>query len=162
MMDRTSKISRLKSLKKLIDKQELILKAAQEDLEGLKEEYKRESISELPILLFEVDTTINMPEPEDYEFTMVYYYPDLDKVSIFSRKYGTERPSNTLDLRDKFDKLGMPTHKYVGNPDSDIVDEAVTYLKEQIEEIFKNEEINSWAELGKHLENMKVAKKILK
>lgn len=161
-MDRLSKISRLKSLKKLIDKQELILKAAQEDLKGLEEEYKRESISELPILLFQVDETLPMPDDGDFEYECIYYCPDLDDITYRITRSRKELLPNTLDLRSMFVNFGMPEHVWPGRPDYNIVYEAVAVLKERIEEIFKNNEINSWNDLRDHLKNLKEAKKVLK
>lgn len=169
-MDRQSKILRLKSLEELIKKQELVVSErklavenAKKDLDKLNQKYQKENVSELPILLFLINKTLPMPDDiDDWEFEYIYYCPDLDKVIYSSRHRSNEMLPNTIDLRSLFINFGMPERIWPRRADAKIIDEAVQVLKEQIEEIFSNYEINSWEELGRHLGALKENKKTLK
>lgn len=152
-----SKINKLKELESKILKERKLVLLHEEKLKLLEEKYKRESVSELPILLFSVDTTLPMPDDdEDYEYRYLYYYPDLNDIKIIIGDYKKKLLPNTLDLRDKFDNMGIPKRFWPGDPFIEyyqIVDKTVQFLKNVIEKIYLNNSINSLNELKEFMLN---------
>ena len=96
-----------------------------------------------------------MPDrPEDWEYEFVYYYPDLDEVKCVIKHKKEEFLPNTVDLRKFFDKVDIPKIKCSGNVQDDHgreLEYAVSILKSMIGELFSNNKISNWNDLGVHL-----------
>lgn len=172
-MDRTEKITRIRELKELIQKKQLLIKEETKKLEILYEQEKKENQSELPILLFLIDETLPMPDPDlemDYRFEYIYYFPDLDDVVYIIRHKKNEFLTNTIDLRSNFEKVGIPEKIFPGSVRGNsqyrvIIENIVSDLKTKIDELFRSNNINSWNELGLYLTskvNQEEQTKILK
>ena len=116
-----------------------------------------ENNSQLPILLFVIDQTLPMPDDEcDIEYQYIYYFSDLDVIKRLNKNKENDFLPNTIDLRKQFVNFGVPQKEWVGNcyyEYYDVIMEAVSILKTNINEIFNSQKINSWVELGIILTN---------
>lgn len=154
-MDRNEKIDKRKSLEKLIEEKETLIKNEKQELKILKKQYDELDQSELPILMFLVDHTMPMPDEKDYEYEFVYYCPDLDEVKYITKHKQSELLPNTVDLRNFFKTLGMPERIWPGRildkNSRDKLEYALTIIMNIIEDLFSNNKINNWNDLGKFL-----------
>lgn len=154
-MDRFEKIRNLEELKKLITRKKQLIEKRENELKQLEEKYNKDSKSELPILLFSVDTTSPMPDDEsDYEYRYFYYYPDLNDIKIMVGNYKKELLPNTIDLRESFKNIGMPKKFWSGLPFLEYKNETqfgVDIIKTIIDNILNNNIINTWAELKDYI-----------
>lgn len=154
-MDKERKINRLNELNKKILYEKKIILLHEEKLKLLEEKYKESSISELPILLFSVDTTWPMPDDYDeYEYQYLYYYPDFDTVKQLIGDYKRELLPNTIDLREQFKSIGIPKKLWTSIPFAkykDEVDNSIIIIREVINDIFQNVSINSWKRLREYM-----------
>ena len=154
-MDRLEKIRNLEELKKLITRKKQLIEKRKNELKELEEKYYKDSKSELPILLFSVDTTLSMPDDEsDYEYRYLYYYPDFEKVDYRIGDYHRELLPNTIDLRESFKNIGIPKRFWPGDPYLEYKNETqigVDIIKAIIDNILNNNNINSWTELKEYI-----------
>ena len=74
------KIIKIQELEKEIKQKRLQIIEKGNELKILEEQYNQEKTSKIPILLFQIDEHLPMPEDtSDYRYEYVYYYPDIDK-----------------------------------------------------------------------------------
>ena len=150
-MDRNEKIIKIQELEKEIKQKRLQIIEKENELKILEEQYNQEKTSEMPILLFQIDESLAMPDDRsDYRYEYVYYYPDTDEKKYIVRHSNEAFLSNTIDLRDCFLEFGIPRKSYsVSALDySSEIDMAISLLKSQINNLFDSNDINSWEELG--------------
>ena len=88
------KIIRIQELEKEIKQKRLQIIEKGNELKILEEQYNQEKTSKIPILLFQIDEYLAMPEDRsDYRYEYVYYYPDTDKkiyCQTFKRSFFTK------------------------------------------------------------------------
>ena len=150
-MNRTEKITRLHELERGIKQKKVRLEKEKRELEILQEKYNKTKESELPLLLFLIDETLAMPEDKsDWQYEHVYYCPDIDEVKYIINHSEKEQLHNTVDLRDNFSSLGIPTKAYTRSAldYTSEINMAVSMLKPQIDNLFTSNEIHSWSDLG--------------
>ena len=142
-MNRTEKITRLHELERAIKQKKVRLEKEKRELEILQEKYNKTKESELPLLLFLIDET-------DWQYEHVYYCPDIDEVKYIINHSEKEQLPNTVDLRDNFSSLGIPTKAYTRSAldYTSEINMAVSMLKPQIDNLFTSNEIHSWSDLG--------------
>lgn len=152
--ERYSKKSRLVKLERLIEEQRQFLKQEQEKLDMLEEEYNNEKKSVLPILLFRLNETIQMPvNAKDWIFEYVYYLPDLDDFQFIFKHTAYEFLPNTLDLRESFKNMGVPEYAFPERAYDyqNEISEAAATVKMEIHSFIKSNPDTSWEELGEFL-----------
>ena len=153
-MDRLEKIRNLERLKKIIIRKKQLIEERKNELKELEEKYYKDSKSELPILLFSVDTTLPMPDDEsDYEYRYLYYYPDFEKVDYRIGDYHRDLLPNTIDLRESFKNIGIPKRVWPEDPYLEYKNETqigIDIIKAIIDNILNNN-INSWTELKEYI-----------
>ena len=150
-MDRNEKIIKIQELEKEIKQKKSQIIEKGNELKILEEQYNQEKTSEIPILLFQIDESLAMPDDRsDYRYEYVYYYPDTDEKKYIVRHSNEAFLSNTIDLRDCFLEFGIPRKSYsVSALDySSEIDMAISLLKSQINNLFDSNDIDSWEELG--------------
>lgn len=82
-MDRNEKIIKIQELEKEIKHKILQIIEKGNELKILEEQYNQEKTSEIPILLFQIDESLAMPDDRsDYRYEYVYYCPDTDEKNI--------------------------------------------------------------------------------
>lgn len=119
-------------------------------------------ISELPLLLFAInESRVSLSGNYEPTWEYIYYYPDYDEVVKKTKLETVSLEKNDVNLTDLFYGFGMPDeikssfihyastdHKYDG-----IISKAVETTKTIIDQIFEENEINSWDEVGTHLKD---------
>ena len=84
-----------------------------------------------------------MPEDKsDWQYEHVYYCPDIDEVKYIINHSEKEQLPNTVDLRDNFSSLGIPTKAYTRSAldYTSEINMAVSMLKPQIDNLFTSNE----------------------
>ncbi len=156
-MDRILKINKLKELEGAIKEKQKQIRQDEIELEKLKKQYDIENVSQLPILLFMINTTLPMPDDEDdWKYKYIYYCPDLDNIKCIERNRKNDFLQNTVDLREQFEDFDVPKKCWIGNcyyENQDAIMQAVSILKSNIDEIFNSRNIDSWSDLGVILTN---------
>ncbi|HIT10327.1 MAG TPA: hypothetical protein IAC24_01850 [Candidatus Onthousia faecigallinarum] len=150
-MARNEKIMKIQKLEREMKQKRLEIIAKGDELKELEEKYNQAKASELPILLFQIDESLPMPDDRsDYRYEYVYYCPDTDEKKYIVRHSNEEFLSNTIDLRDNFSSLLVPKKSYSTSAldYSTEIDMAVSLLKSQIDNLFDSKEISDWEELG--------------
>ena len=150
-MARNEKIMKIQKLEREMKQKRLEIIAKGDELKELEEKYNQAKASELPILLFQIDESLPMPDDSsDYRYEYVYYCPDTDEKKYIVRHSNEEFLSNTIDLRDNFSSLLVPKKSYSTSAldYSTEIDMAVSLLKSQIDNLFDSKEISDWEELG--------------
>ena len=150
-MARNEKIMKIQKLEREMKQKRLEIIAKGDELKELEEKYNQAKTSELPILLFQIDESLPMPDDRsDYRYEYVYYCPDTDEKKYIVRHSNEEFLSNTIDLRDNFSSLPVPKKSYSTSAVdySTEIDMAVSLLKSQIDNLFDSKEISDWEELG--------------
>ncbi len=150
-MARNEKIMKIQKLEREMKQKRLEIIAKGDELKELEEKYNQAKTSELPILLFQIDESLPMPDDRsDYRYEYVYYCPDTDEKKYIVRHSNEEFLSNTIDLRDNFSSLLVPKKSYSTSAldYSTEIDMAVSLLKSQIDNLFDSKEISDWEELG--------------
>ena len=150
-MARNEKIMKIQKLEREMKQKRLEIIAKGDELKELEEKYNQAKTSELPILLFQIDESLPMPDDRsDYRYEYVYYCPDTDEKKYIVRHSNEEFLSNTIDLRDNFSSLLVPKKSYSTSAldYSSEIDMAVSLLKSQIDNLFDSKEISDWEELG--------------
>ena len=150
-MARNVKIMKIQKLEREMKQKRLEIIAKGDELKELEEKYNQAKTSELPILLFQIDESLPMPDDRsDYRYEYVYYCPDTDEKKYIVRHSNEEFLSNTIDLRDNFSSLLVPKKSYSTSAldYSTEIDMAVSLLKSQIDNLFDSKEISDWEELG--------------
>ncbi len=150
-MARNEKIMKIQKLEREMKQKRLEIIAKGDELKELEEKYNQAKTSELPILLFQIDESLPMPDDRsDYRYEYVYYCPDTDEKKYIVRHSNEEFLSNTIDLRDNFSSLPVPKKSYSTSAldYSTEIDMAVSLLKSQIDNLFDSKEISDWEELG--------------
>ena len=150
-MARNEKIMKIQKLEREMKQKRLEIIAKGDELKELEEKYNQAKASELPILLFQIDESLAMPDDRsDYRYEYVYYCPDTDEKKYIVRHSNEEFLSNTIDLRDNFSSLLVPKKSYSTSAldYSTEIDMAVSLLKSQIDNLFDSKEISDWEELG--------------
>jgi len=148
---RNEKIMKIQKLEREMKQKRLEIIAKGDELKELEEKYNQAKTSELPILLFQIDESLPMPDDRsDYRYEYVYYCPDTDEKKYIVRHSNEEFLSNTIDLRDNFSSLPVPKKSYSTSAldYSTEIDMAVSLLKSQIDNLFDSKEISDWEELG--------------
>ena len=83
-MDRNEKIIKIQELEKEIKQKRLQIIEKGNELKILEEQYNQEKTSEIPILLFQIDDSLVMPDDgSGYRYEYVYYCPDTDKNCLW-------------------------------------------------------------------------------
>lgn len=160
-LERENKISKILSLKKAINEKEKHIGEQKEELKMLRDEYNKEQESELPILLFQIDETLPMPDDErDWCFENVYYCPDIDEIKCIVEHKREKLLPNAIDLRKNFEDFGIPKEKWPGGAYeySDSIQNAIAVLKAKINDLIASVDMNSWNDLGKHLIDISIEK----
>ena len=138
-MDRNEKIIKIQELEKEIKQKRLQIIEKGNELKILEEQYNQEKTSEIPILLFQIDESLAMPDDRsDYRYEYVYYCPDTDEKKYIVRHSNEAFLSNTIDLRDCFLEFGIPRKSYSASAldYSSEIDMAISLLKSQINNLF--------------------------
>ena len=144
-MDRNEKIIKIQELEK--ERLQIIEKG--NELKILEEQYNQEKTSEIPILLFQIDESLAMPDDRsDYRYEYVYYWHDTDEKKYIVRHSNEAFLPNTIDLRDYFLEFGISRKSYSALDYSSEIDMAISLLKSQINNLFDSNDIDSWEELG--------------
>ena len=112
-MARNEKIMKIQKLEREMKQKRLEIIAKGDELKELEEKYNQAKTSELPILLFQIDESLPMPDDRsDYRYEYVYYCPDTDEKKYIVRHSNEAFLSNTIDLRDCFLEFGIPRKSY--------------------------------------------------
>ncbi len=113
--------------------------------------------SDLPILMFLIDERV---WDKDHRMEYIYYLPDLDQIrceSVYIRfedrdYYQVEDyfMGETLDLREEFKDFEVKSlirSTVVNRNTHPVLYSAIDILRGEIEDIFNNNEINSWEDV---------------
>ena len=148
----------LEGLQKLIQRKKRLISKRQEELQELEKEYSKERESECSILMFSFDTTCPMPDDEsEYTYQYIYYLADLNIFEYISTDFlrlSLPRDANIIDFRDSFKGMGIPKSCWPENPYIkyyDLIKRAAIILKEIIDNILENNQIDSWKELHSYI-----------
>lgn len=111
--------------------------------------------SEIPLLLFAINESrysFNGNFEPMWEY--VYYYADYDEVVKTVRTGTVSLNKNDVNLTDLFFDLGMPEESRgntIGDNYDEVIDTAVDITKILIDQIFEENDINSWKDVSSHL-----------
>ena len=172
-MDKLNKINEIKKLRDLIKEKELLIEKESKEVKLLKEQLNVSlNESKLPILLFSVNETFPDENVAGWKYENIYYFPDLDEVKYTYYQWSRENEflPNTIDLRNYFESVDIPKKLWPWTVQTKDeyrrkVDVVALCLKEAIDNIFNNYQIESWEELGMYLNGQnieKVTTKVLK
>ena len=153
-MARNEKIMKIQKLEREMKQKRLEIIAKGDELKELEEKYNQAKASELPILLFQIDESLPMPDDRsDYRYEYVYYCPDTDKKLYIDQHSEEVFLPNTIDLRDSFSTFNVPRKSFPATAldYSSEINLAISILKSQIDDIFRHDTIDSWADLGASL-----------
>ena len=90
-MARNEKIMKIQKLEREMKQKRLEIIAKGDELKELEEKYNQAKASELPILLFQIDESLPMPDDRsDYRYEYVYYCPDTDEKKYIVRHSNEE------------------------------------------------------------------------
>ena len=154
-MNKLEKINRINEVGKKIWYRDGDVKLTEQEAENFDTVLK----SDLPILMFLLDNT-DVPVLGEHRMEYIYYLPDLDQIrceSVYLRKedYDTYKVEeyflpDTLDLRKVFAGLtinGLFESSKVTKETHLIFMISLEILKNNIDEIFKTNNIKSWEEV---------------
>lgn len=119
-----------------------------------------------PILMFNIDRTIPMPDIDsDWRYEHVYYFPDTDEIKFIERHRGEQKKllPKTIDLTKKFKGLGMPKKMHTSSAQWDyysIVEQAVTILKNELDAILSSNSTNDCSENRQQSKEKKITRGI--
>ena len=116
--------------------------------------------SELPLLLFAINESRISSNSYEPMWEYVYYYPDYDEVIKVKRLSTISLNHKDINLTDLFHDFGMPkellsnsiNYGSLDDKYDDVINNAVETTKTIIDKIFEENEIDSWADVGTHLE----------
>lgn len=164
-LERENKISKILLLKKAINEKEKHIEEQKAELKMLRDECNKEQESELPILLFQIDETMPMPDDErNWNFENVYYCPDIDEIKCIVEHKREKLLPNAIDLRKDFEDFGIPKKKWPGGSYeySDSIQNAIAILRAKINDLVISVDMNSWNDLGEHLIGLSIEKCLVK
>ena len=161
-MNREEKIANLEIIMEKINKKEQDIEKGQEELKELKDEYELAKVSELPILLFGIDTTAPFLKDICYSYLLVYYCPDFDEIrQITIRKDNQDLNRkdflpNTIDLRRYFKYLvdEKKQNELLNSNYNKIIDVATTRIKLITDNAFAINNFQSWEEVRDYIKNI--------
>lgn len=139
------KKTKIEALENLIFKKKQQTEKNTKALEILELEYKRLNQSGMPMLLFVYQDDINS------KFNYIYYCPDLDSVKLESSEKENSFLENTLDLREKFNKLVI-SKEDISSLDSKVIQVAINNVKSIINDAINFGLVKSWDEVREFLE----------
>ena len=147
-MDRNQKKNEIASIKNEIIDVLNKIKLEAKILNELKNIYIAEAESELPVLFYLADESL-----DDDKYEYLYYLADTDEIiSVFEDKPDKYLP-NTVNMLNFFER-SLPIMVWPGDIrqyNNDEVQESLSTIKQIINNIFELNDINSWEEVRKIL-----------